>query len=390
MPGHRIRTKLASPNGMQSLIGLSSRRRQNRREGYLSRDLMKQISADSPKNTSNGCLRQGLDDSAKMRLCLSYSDAAPPFSFKTKRKSYTSKLYVLSQSRNPEDTDCESSSTLKTGSGYENMVSESRTGSGKSVTLCYRSSSLDSIPEGESPMTDERLKLTGGPCVSPPAPKRLSRFSAGGCEQLTAVPGLLITPVFEDRDTSRDASGLFRRPINKFRRMARAVLMLIQVCNICKERELVQLTFDVAEFKRDHRTEFLLTDEVREVMRVMPGNRRPDQVVEILRCLKALSKDFANYSLATQKLICQHAFYDKYRFNRVILKKGLQADGIYFVLSGSLIEKHDTRKHPKEITVGEKFGENDLLCGNKRRHTVLTRTDTELFYLHRQVGACST
>ena len=34
-----------------------------------------------------------------------------------------------------------------------------------------------------------------------------------------------------------------------------------------------------------------------------------------------------------------------------------------------------------------KLQENDLLCGNKRRHTVLTKVDTEIFYLHRQVSA---
>ncbi|XP_035826332.1 uncharacterized protein LOC101847433 [Aplysia californica] len=216
------------------------------------------------------------------------------------------------------------------------------------------------------------------------------------------------------------------KPYYRFRRMARVVLMLIQVCNVCKDlmltgvkkepwfalldnlvattnikqkrkgprafvtfvpnekRELVQLTFDVTEYKRDHRTEFILTDEVRDILTLLPACRPPEHIPKIIRCMKGLFEEFNNYPLSVQKQICQTAFYDRYRHNRVIVKKGQNPDGIYFVLSGTLIEKHDLGRQPKEIRTGSLFGENDLICGSMRRHTVLTRTDTELLFLHRQ------
>ncbi|KAK3758297.1 hypothetical protein RRG08_004119 [Elysia crispata] len=216
------------------------------------------------------------------------------------------------------------------------------------------------------------------------------------------------------------------KPIVKFRRMARVVLLLIQVCNVCKDivtsgvkkepwyalldnlvassnikqkrkgprpfvtfvpnekRELVQLTFDLSEFKKEYKSEYILTDEVREILSILPRQRPPECIPKIIRCMKGLFEEFNNYPLSVQKQICQSAFYDKYRYNRVIVKKGHDPDGIYFVLSGSLIEKNDIGKQPKEIHTGSMFGENDLICGSRRRHTVLTRTDTELLYLHRQ------
>ncbi|RUS82602.1 hypothetical protein EGW08_009630 [Elysia chlorotica] len=208
--------------------------------------------------------------------------------------------------------------------------------------------------------------------------------------------------------------------------MARVVLLLIQVCNVCKDivtsgvkkepwyalldnlvassnikqkrkgprpfvtfvpnekRELVQLTFDLSEFKKEYKSEYILTDEVREILSILPRQRPPESIPKIIRCMKGLFEEFNNYPLSVQKQICQSAFYDKYRYNRVIVKKGHDPDGIYFVLSGSLIEKNDIGKQPKEIHTGSMFGENDLVCGSRRRHTVLTRTDTELLYLHRQ------
>ncbi|GFN81796.1 cyclic nucleotide-binding domain-containing protein 2-like [Plakobranchus ocellatus] len=239
------------------------------------------------------------------------------------------------------------------------------------------------------------------------------------------VIGNLLSPVRENEQSVFEDAEI-EDPIVKFRRMARVVLLLIQVCNVCKDivtagvkkepwyalldnlvatsnikqkrkgprpfvtfvpnekRELVQLTFDLNEFKKEHKSEYILTDEVREILSVLPKQRPPESIPKIIRCMKGLFEEFNNYSLSVQKQICQSAFYDKYRYNRVIVKKGHDPDGIYFVLSGSLIEKHDIGKQPREIHTGSMFGENDLVCGSRRRHTVLTRTDTELLYLHRQ------
>ncbi|XP_046365970.1 uncharacterized protein LOC124141859 isoform X1 [Haliotis rufescens] len=214
-------------------------------------------------------------------------------------------------------------------------------------------------------------------------------------------------------------------PFQRFRRCAIAVMRLIQVCRACKDilaekvkkeswftlidnlvatteiqqkkrgprpfvtfvpnekRELEQLTFDIGEYRRDRMAESCMTDGVRLSLQQAPGTRSPDQIAGVIRAMKGISRDFDNYPLYVQKQLAQVAFYDNFAYNRVIIKKGLTADGYYFVLSGVLIEKVEGRKQPVEIKSGQKFGEDDLICGCKRRHTVLTRTKTELLYIHR-------
>ncbi|XP_045204783.2 uncharacterized protein LOC123557400 isoform X2 [Mercenaria mercenaria] len=215
------------------------------------------------------------------------------------------------------------------------------------------------------------------------------------------------------------------KPFTRFRRVARAVKLLIQVCHVCKSlledsvsqeawfalvdnlaaaaaltsdkkkgrafvtfvpnenRELEQLSFDVTEYMRHKKAEDYLTDEIRSIMKQRPGTRSEDQIVEVVRCMKSISKAFNEYPLSIQKQICQRAFYDQYRRNRVILRRGLAPDGIYFLLSGELVEKPEGRKQPEEIEAGQKFGEEDLICGSSRRATVLSKDEVEILYLHR-------
>ncbi|XP_060589310.1 uncharacterized protein LOC132744572 isoform X2 [Ruditapes philippinarum] len=222
-----------------------------------------------------------------------------------------------------------------------------------------------------------------------------------------------------------DEEPIDEKPFTRFRRVARAVKLLIQVCHVCKSlledsvsqeawfalvdniaaaaaltsdkkkgrafvtyvpnenRELEQLCFDVAEYMRHKKAEDYLTDEIRGIMRQRPGTRTDDQIVEVVRCMKNISKAFNEYPLAIQKQICQRAFYDQYRRNRVILRRGLAPDGIYFLLSGELVEKPEGRKQPEEIEAGQKFGEEDLICGSSRRATVLSKDEVEILYLHR-------
>ncbi|XP_061163996.1 uncharacterized protein LOC133173092 [Saccostrea echinata] len=219
--------------------------------------------------------------------------------------------------------------------------------------------------------------------------------------------------------------GLPVSPYIKFRRMARAVKMLIGVCHVCRsllvnsvsqenwfslldnlvaattlqqsqkkgrafvalvtteKHKMEQLTFDINDYKQQRHTKDLFTDDLREIMRQRPGTRSPEQIMEVVRVLKAMSKQFCEYSLAVQKKICQYAFYDKYLHNRVIIRRGLPPDGIYFVISGTLISKPDDKRNPDELHAGEKFGEEDLVCGCGRRATVITRQEVELLFLHR-------
>ncbi|XP_069131075.1 uncharacterized protein [Argopecten irradians] len=213
-------------------------------------------------------------------------------------------------------------------------------------------------------------------------------------------------------------------PYVKFRRFARAVKMLISVCQVCQSllrntisqenwfalldnlnaaamqqsqkkrkafvtlvpdenRQLVTLTFDANDYKSNVQSDELLTDDVKEIMKQKPGTRTQHDVEKVIRCMKGICKSFREYPLSIQKEIVQKSFLDTYKHNRVILKKGLPSDGIYFVLRGTLIEKPEGRKAPTEIRAGEKFGEEDLVCGCARRGTVITRHQAEIIFLHR-------
>ncbi|KAK3607720.1 hypothetical protein CHS0354_016746 [Potamilus streckersoni] len=78
-----------------------------------------------------------------------------------------------------------------------------------------------------------------------------------------------------------------------------------------ENRELVQLSFDVTEYMRNKKAEDYLTDDIRRIMRLRPGTRNPEQIAEVVRCMKGLCKSFNEYPLAIQKEICQFAFFDK-------------------------------------------------------------------------------
>ncbi|VDI73360.1 Hypothetical predicted protein, partial [Mytilus galloprovincialis] len=229
----------------------------------------------------------------------------------------------------------------------------------------------------------------------------------------------------DEESEEEDEAEEEEQPYVKFRRMARAVKMLIHVCHVCKSllvtsvsqeswfalldnliavttlqqsqkkgREFVrlvqngagkfmQLTFDLNDYKQQKQTEGLFTDEIRDIMRQRPGTRKQDKVDEVVKCLKSMSKQFREYPFTVQRKIVQYSFYDKYKHNRVILREGLAPDGIYFNVSGTLITKPEGRKNTEEIHPGDKFGEEDLICGCARRSTVITRHEVELLFLHR-------
>lgn len=139
-------------------------------------------------------------------------------------------------------------------------------------------------------------------------------------------------------------------PFTKFRRVARAVKLLIQVCHVCKSlledrvsqeawfalvdnlaaaaalsqekkkgrafvtflpNEKKELSFDVTEFMRHKKAEDYLTDDIRNIMKQRPGTRTEEQIIEFVRCLKGLCKPFNEYPFSVQKEIVQKAFYDK-------------------------------------------------------------------------------
>lgn len=215
----------------------------------------------------------------------------------------------------------------------------------------------------------------------------------------------------------------------KFRRAARAIKLLINVCHICKDmlwyaitneswykmvdkilaesnergsvtmststfstlvpntvtREYEKLEFDAAAYKRDYTAVNVVSDAVRHALLKKPGTRTDREVEEIVQCLRKSIPSVRPYSEEQQKKIAQCCMYDRYFQQRVILREGLQPDGVYFVLNGLLVENGTQTADTREIRAGEKFGEEDLKVGSLRRMTVVTKTSgVELLYIHKQ------
>lgn len=215
-------------------------------------------------------------------------------------------------------------------------------------------------------------------------------------------------------------------PFIRFRRRAQLVKNIIKVCQACKSlqskklknekwyalvdniiaeaelqhkrrqdrafiavvrddrNQLVKLTFDVDEYSRGYMSESLLTPEIKEILMKISQMRTDEDINKLLRCLRMILHDFSQYPLDIQKQLCRHFFLDRYDANRVIIQRGLPPDGLYFVLSGILLEKKDDSRAPAEILTGERFGEDDIVNGVYRQSIIVTKTHTELAGLHSQ------
>ncbi|XP_067948900.1 cyclic nucleotide-binding domain-containing protein 2-like [Watersipora subatra] len=216
-------------------------------------------------------------------------------------------------------------------------------------------------------------------------------------------------------------------PLQRFRRGARLVKLLVTVCNVCRDllvyaikdeqwyefcekflkdasaggtpidkhsfittvrnpvtKEIEQLEFDAAQFKHDYHSGIsLLTEEIKTILVKAPGTRTPKEIEECVHCIKRLVPSFRGYTYEQQKQICQLATYDRYFQERVILRTDLPPDGIYFVLNGILLESGEKLSSPKVIKPGDKFGEEDLKSGMSRQSNVMTKSSVDLLYLHK-------
>ncbi|CAL1526031.1 unnamed protein product [Lymnaea stagnalis] len=231
----------------------------------------------------------------------------------------------------------------------------------------------------------------------------------------------------EDRGVNtRSSSSSDVIPIVKFRRKSRAVLHVIQLCSMSRRNvttaitlepwyalfdsddvtnedsqprkrprpfvtfvpnekcELTQLTFDLSQFKQDESPMAVLTDSIRNILSCPPNERPSGQISKVIRYLKAVFEKFRNYPLSVQRTVSQKVCYARYASDRVIFKRGHNSTGIYFVLSGLLTEKHDTRRKPNNVSAGSVLGEYDLVCSCRRQNSVVTRADTELLYLDKK------
>ncbi|KAH9509914.1 hypothetical protein Btru_044605, partial [Bulinus truncatus] len=146
--------------------------------------------------------------------------------------------------------------------------------------------------------------------------------------------------------------------------------------------------FHLGYYKRKHRKGSGLEGEVRRTLSKRPDQRTSQQNAEVMCNVRDVCKTFNNFTLSVQQKIIQLAWYDKYKGNTVIMKKGSRSDGIYFILSGSLIQKEASKRQTNDIIAGAVVGENELICGRRRQSTVVTRTTTDVLYLHWQDYNC--
>ncbi|XP_022079604.1 uncharacterized protein LOC110973238 isoform X2 [Acanthaster planci] len=139
------------------------------------------------------------------------------------------------------------------------------------------------------------------------------------------------------------------------------------------------MTFDASEFQRFSKRGEGIPKRIKELLRVPEEERTQEQIENIVRSMQHV-EEFAKYPPEVQKKMCEYAWYDEYGPNRVVIKEGQEAEGLYVVLSGNLTETLAGQTYL--LKKGDKFGENDLIRGSKRTSTVMTKNKVEMFCLH--------
>ncbi|XP_072039593.1 uncharacterized protein [Amphiura filiformis] len=139
------------------------------------------------------------------------------------------------------------------------------------------------------------------------------------------------------------------------------------------------MTFDVGDFKKFSKEDGGIPPRIRELLCLPEEDRTPEQVQNIVRCMQNM-EEFAKYPPDIQKNLCKYAWYDRYGRNRVVIKEGQEADGLYIIISGKLTETCAGQTYI--LSAGQKFGESDLIRGSKRTSTVMTKDVVEVFCVH--------
>ncbi|XP_071787777.1 cyclic nucleotide-binding domain-containing protein 2-like isoform X3 [Asterias amurensis] len=139
------------------------------------------------------------------------------------------------------------------------------------------------------------------------------------------------------------------------------------------------MTFDASEYQRFSKRGEGIPKKIKELLMLPEEERTKEQIENIVRSMQHV-EEFAKYPPEVQKKMCEYAWYDEYGPNRVVIKEGQEAEGLYIVLSGSLTETLAGQSYL--LNKGDKFGEVDLIRGSKRTSTVMTKNKVEMFCLH--------
>lgn len=116
--------------------------------------------------------------------------------------------------------------------------------------------------------------------------------------------------------------------------------------------------------------------------------KKPDRIFRLnLEDTKALLKNVDIFSLLSDielSEIVERSFYKVFGTGEVIVKQDEEGDSLFFVLSGELDVLVDNMK-VATIGNGDIFGEMSLLTGERRKATVLAKTETHLLEITKEI-----
>ncbi|XP_033116113.1 cyclic nucleotide-binding domain-containing protein 2-like isoform X2 [Anneissia japonica] len=274
------------------------------------------------------------------------------------------------------------------------------------------SNSKDSLHD----LSHDRLKHRRSAAVWIPhdeAKKKLGGSSKGLRRRTTSS-------LLEGKREPSPRDGIYLTPYQRFRRKANAVRWLCKVC-ICVMKaasenalkgsllEVIEdvvlsaeeearrtgnsgllqkgivssaypdMRFDASEFQRFSKREEGIPKKIKELLKLQPEDRTTEQIDNIVRNMQNV-EEFAKYPPEIQCKMSEFAWYDKFGRNRVVIKEGYVAEGLYIVLSGELTETFGGQTYI--LKKGDKFGESDIIRNCRRTNTVMTKDTVELFCIH--------
>ncbi|XP_071950953.1 uncharacterized protein [Antedon mediterranea] len=139
------------------------------------------------------------------------------------------------------------------------------------------------------------------------------------------------------------------------------------------------MTFDASDFQRFSKREEGVPKKTIEFLKLQEDDRTPEHIENIVRNMQTV-EEFAKYPPEIQRKMSEFAWYNKFGRNRVVIKEGYVAEGLYIVLSGQLTETYGGQTYI--LKKGDKFGESDIIRNCRRTSTVMTKDVVELFCIH--------
>ncbi|XP_013417241.1 uncharacterized protein LOC106178564 isoform X2 [Lingula anatina] len=191
-------------------------------------------------------------------------------------------------------------------------------------------------------------------------------------------------------------------PLEKFRRIARVILVCISWCRFSYQRaeerkdeflSLAQyhdqpnqtvdgqeLLFDLSYFKVKQAER--IPQEAKRILQKQPERRTEKELKYLLIMLRTI-KSFSEYPIRMQKRMCSVSWYEGYESKRAIVRQGHPPSAFYFILSGTVvITVLEENSHvPRTICFlhrGMEFGELALISRSIRQATVVSKTAVEL------------